>query len=183
MDRYGKNEWLYAYPIANALVTDDRFRHWFVSMTPFKDHAMTARLLWEEQKARRTKGSETWWRSYWTGSSYKHRAECGERETDLLAVFEAFEGFRFALHVEVKAPGDKFGVDQARDYGRRAKCWKGRDRAPKTVLPHDDAATILCCEGMFAHSNPEKSGLFDTVLHHSDIAKFIEPYPHLLAGT
>lgn len=106
MERYGKNEWLYALPIATALASDQQFRQWFISMTPFSSHATVARLLWEEQKAGRTKGSETWWRSYWTGSSYQYRAECAERKTDLLAIFEVPSGFRFALHVEVKAPGD-----------------------------------------------------------------------------
>lgn len=177
MSRYGKNEWLYASPIADALVHDMTFRRWMICGTKFSSFAEDARLLWQEQKARRSASSETWWRSYWTGSSYQYHSECGERETDLLAVFETPAGFRFALHVEVKAPGDRFGVDQARDYARRAACWKGRDRAPKTVLPHDDAACVLCCNEGFATAHPDTVKFFDSVFHHEQIGTWISQYP------
>jgi hypothetical protein len=173
MTRYGEHEWRYAEPIAGALEREPSFRAWFLRQTNFHEHADYARLLHEEQKIRRSASAETWWRSYWTTRSYSHFAECGERETDLLAVFEVPSGFRFALHVEVKAPGDRFGLEQARDYGRRAVCWKGRGREPGTVLPHDEAGTVLCCSASFASLYPRESQLFDSVVLHEDTKRWI----------
>ena len=171
-------EYRYARPIAEALRQDAIFRSWFLAQTKFVNFAEEARLLDSEQKARRSRNAENWWRSYWAGSAYPYRIECGERETDLLAVFEALNGRRFAVHVEVKAPGDRFGVEQARDYASRAICWSGPGRAPQTVLPHDEATTVLCCERSFARSNPDEAGLFAAVITFDDIsARIIGPFP------
>ena len=177
MARYGGNEWPYALSIAEALASETTFRVWFLEQTIFRQHAVNARLMLEEQKSTRSKSSETWWRSYWTGSSYPYFADCGERETDLLAVFESKVDFRFALHIEVKAPGDRFGDNQARDYPRRAACWKGRDRAPRTVVPHDDATTVLCCPIAFAEKHKAEAAHFDTVVSHEQTATVLPAFP------
>jgi hypothetical protein len=63
---------------------------------------------------------------------------CNGQETDLLAVFEAPTGLRFALHVEVKNPGDSFSkTDQAPAYPVRAKCWSTEGKTPKRVRSRD----------------------------------------------
>jgi hypothetical protein len=176
-DRYGKHEYRYARPIAEALRADPDFRAWFIGQTRFAGLASTARLLDAEQMTKRTRRSATWWRSHYAMKPYPYIDECGERETDLLAIFETPDGFRFALHVEVKSPEDDFQIDQAQDYGRRAKCWMGPGRAPQRVLEHADAATVLCCERRFAVRDPEQARFFESVVAFEDVAAHISPYP------
>jgi hypothetical protein len=55
-------------------------------------------------------------------------------------------GYRFALHFEVKRPGDTFkpGKQQPEDYRTRAECWVRK--TPRTVLDHQDAETVLVCD-------------------------------------
>lgn len=172
--RYGHREFQYAEPIANGLVENDLFRRWVVQCSPFAEHAETSILLHHEQKATRTASAENWWRSYWVSKRYTHFAECGERETDLLAVFETKENFRFALHIEVKAPNDRFSLNQAMDYKRRAACWSGRERAPRTVVPHDAAATLLCCEQGFLQRHTAEVGQFDAAVTFEEIGDFLK---------
>lgn len=175
--RYGANEFRYARPIADALRGDLQFRSWFLGRTEFASVRDTAVLLHEEQKQARSPSAENWWRSYWAGRAYPFKSECGERETDLLAVFQGDAGFRFALHIEVKAPGDRFGVEQARDYTRRARCWAGIGRNPKTVLQHDRATTVLCCEARFLNEHATESSHFMCCVTFEEIAERIGDFP------
>src|SRR5271163_3840627 len=96
---YGSTEFAYAKPFADALVDDPAFRSWVLRRTKFAHLAEGSRLLSEEMKARRSSSSTNWWRSHYTDE---------DGETDILAVFEAAAGFRFALHFEVKQPKDRF---------------------------------------------------------------------------
>jgi len=175
MSIYGRNE--YARPIANALENDAEFRKWFIAKTVFAEHADTAISLSKAQKRRRTPSAKNWWQHYYTTKSYAHFSECGKGETDLLAVFKTPVGFQFALHIEIKAPGDEFQKNQAADYPKRAKCWAGIDRAPPTVLPHDEATTVLCCDDGFRVSNELELQYFSTVIDFETISRRISPYP------
>ena len=147
--RYGNIEWQYAEPIARALVESQDFRGWVLSRTQFAPYAAEATLLHTEMKARRSASAETWWRSHFTE---KCRCRgCSGQETDLLAIFDA-RRVRFALHLEIKRPGDKFprNKDQAQNYGLRALCWARTP--PYSVLPHHDADTML----IFSESQREE---------------------------
>jgi hypothetical protein len=140
---YGSLEFACAEPFANALDSDPAFCSWVLRRTKFEPHAKAARLLREEMQNRRSENATTWWRSHFTE---KCRCQgCSGQETDILAVFAAPTQFRFALHVEVKQPTDKFPAksDQATNYAIRAKCWAANP--PKTVVPHADADTVLLC--------------------------------------
>lgn len=141
--KYGGKELLYAEQIADALVNNSTFRTWVLMRTKFANLADDARLLNEEMKKQRSAVAQTWWRSHFTE---KCRCfGCRGQETDLLAIFEGAEQKRFALHFEVKHPGDQFkvGGHQAEAYPVRAKCWT--EKAPPNVLPHSDATVILLC--------------------------------------
>lgn len=138
--RYGGVEYAYAEPIAQALVHDDAFRRWVLGQSEFAEFA-DARLLHEEMKTQRSEVAENWWRSHFTESC---RCQgCSGKETDLLAIFETQGAFRFALHFEIKRPGDKFKNDgiQSRGYPLRAQCWA--TKPPAKVLPHNAASTVL----------------------------------------
>src|SRR5262245_63753508 len=120
--RYGTVEFRYAAPIAGALATDPAFRTWMLSKTEFAASAGDARLLHEEMKDWRSGVAANWWRSHFRE---KCRCQgCSGKETDLLAIFEDRTGQRFALHFEVKHPGDRFKPDgvQSRGYALRAAC-------------------------------------------------------------
>lgn len=175
--RYGANESRYARPLAEALRANRQFRVWFLGKTEYAPYSASAVLLSEEQQRARSPSAKTWWQSYWAGSTYPFKDECGERETDLLAVFEAEHGFRFALHVEVKAPGVLWGPEQAQDYGRRARCWAGKERNPKTVLPHDAATTVLCCEAGFREKYACEASMFASVVTFEEIAEQLDAFP------
>src|ERR1700687_9573 len=178
MSRYGADEYRYASPIALGLVQSAPFRVWLIKKTRFSCHADLSRLLHEEQRARRTPQAENWWRSYWVTNSSCSCRRCGERETDLLAIFSTPDDQRFALHVEVKSPNDKFSLDQARDYPRRADCWKGREKAPKTILPHEDAGTVLVCDQRFVALNKTHASFFETVITFDEISSWLSPFPN-----
>jgi hypothetical protein len=138
---YGEIERQYAEPFAEALVNDSAFRTWVVQQTEFAGFAQDCRLLHEEMKQRRSGVSQNWWRSHYT--EVCRCLGCSGKETDILAIFEAKNGLRFALHIEVKHPRDRFKSDgvQSRGYPIRASCWIGNP--PLNVLPHSQATTVL----------------------------------------
>jgi hypothetical protein len=143
------NELMYALPFANALVIDRGFRSWVLRKTKFADFAEQARLLDKEMLAKRSKGTKYWWRHHYHTKcpcfGCRGKEESKEsRETDIFAVFEAAPEDCFALHIEVKYPGDKFSKkEQAPAYRHRAKCWATPGKTPEKVLPHNDATTML----------------------------------------
>lgn len=167
--RYGSIEFRYAEPFANALAVDAAFRAWVVGQTKFAPFAGEARLMHEEMLASRGKTSATWWRSHYTE---KCRCRgCSGQETDLLAIFEVQKARRFALHVEVKQPADKFPTnrDQAGNYALRAACWV--KASPNAVLSHSDAATaLLCSAAKLAEYRPHLSK-FGTIITFEEVAK------------
>jgi hypothetical protein len=96
----------------------------------------------------------------------------------ILLVFEASDRFRFAVHVEVKPPGEDLLPGQAESYPRRGRCWTMPATKPRTVPAHDDFVTILVCgENLKSDSRVSK---FDKVVPHRDVEMRISPYPELL---
>lgn len=137
---YGDIERRHAEPFALALIQDPDFRAWVIRHTEFANFADEARILHEEMKQLRGT-SQTWWRSHYTEKC--RCAGCSGKETDLLAIFETTTAFRFAIHIEVKHPRDRFKNDgiQSRGYPLRAQCWVLNP--PASVLPHHMATTLL----------------------------------------
>jgi hypothetical protein len=141
---YAKNEKRLTIPFAEALKTNAVFREWILEHTKFKASAGDALLLDKEMMAKRSKGAANWWVSHHHGA-----CDCfgckGGKETDLLAVFGAQTGLRFALHFEFKNPKDKFirAKRQPEAYRLRAECWA--KTPPNAVLPHHEAETVLVC--------------------------------------
>lgn len=163
---YGMKELAYAQPFADRLQSDHAFRSWVLRKTEFKDVAEDARLLAGEMLALRGPGTAFYWRSHYTEKC--RCAGCSGQETDVLSVFEGPSGDRFAIHTEVKHPGDKFGSPrQAASYRLRARCWSAKP--PKSVVPHSRAATmLLCSEAKLGEYDPHLAH-FDTVLTFEEI--------------
>lgn len=165
--RYGALEHAFAEPIAEALISDPAFRVWLLSHTRFAIDSKDARLLHDEMRAARSAG--TWWRSHYTESC---RCEgCRGQETDLFAIFERPDGSRFALHVEVKQPTDRFpgNKDQAANYRIRAECWVRNP--PKSVLPHGDADTLLLCSEMRLQNYAPHLAKFGAVITFEEVRR------------
>jgi len=126
-----------------------------------------ARLLHREMQVQRN--ARYWWRSHFTEAC---RCQgCSGQETDLLAVFETETGFRFALHVEVKHPGDKFkqGGRQATSYPIRAQCWTGK--TPAKVVRHSMATTALLCSDTKLFEHADHSSHFANVFTFEEIKR------------
>jgi hypothetical protein len=173
---YGETERRFAQPFADALANDPAFRHWVLQQTEFASFAAGARLLHEEMKERRGV-SQNWWRSHYTEAC---RCDgCSGKETDLLAVFETETGFRFALHIEVKHPWDRFKGDgvQSKGYPLRAKCWT--ENPPAAVLPHHQATTVLLCSSDKTGEYFPHLQHFKTLITFEEIRKY---FPHATAS-
>lgn len=167
--QYGSVEFAYAEPFANTLIIDPTFRSWVLRQTKFETFAEEARVLHDEMRAQRSGKSATWWRSHFTETC---RCQgCSGQETDILAIFESATGIRFGLHFEVKQPADKFPAkkDQATNYALRAKCWA--TSAPKAVVPHSDAATILLCSASKLTEYEPHLSKFGAVITFEEIAR------------
>ena len=177
MEAYGPIEFTYANPVADAIATSDEFTSWLVSKTCFSKHAPFAVSLHRQQLHKRTKGIPYWWRNYFVGYDSCECKNCGGRETDILAIFDGINDFRFALHIEIKTPNDQFSPDQASNYRKRAECWAGRSSAPRTILPHDSATTVLLAAQTFLESGNPQVSQFDAVISFEEIASRISPYP------
>jgi len=174
---YGASELKYAKPVADELVVNPEFRRWVLSQTKFAARAVGARLLHEEMLRARSKTAKFWWRSHY--SEKCTCPGCRGQEADLLAIFEDAAGERFALHVEVKHPGDSFKVDghQAEAYPIRARCWAGD--APEKVLGHSDATTMLLCSASRLGDYEQHRGHFGSVLTFETVAgQFPGVYGH-----
>lgn len=166
---YGSVEFTYAEPFANALADDPAFRSWVLQRTKFADFAEEARLLHEEMKAQRSGSSATWWRSHFTERC--RCPGCSGQETDILAIFEATAGMRFGVHFEVKHPADRFPTkkDQATNYALRAKCWA--TTAPKAIVPHSDATTVLLCSASKLREYAQHLPKFGAVITFEEVAR------------
>ncbi len=172
---YGRLELSFAEPFADALASNQIFRAWVLSRTKFAELADSARVLDREMVTRRS--ARYWWRSHYTESC--RCFGCSGQETDMFAIFEARTGLRFALHVEVKHPGDKFNPQghQAASYPVRAKCWV--ERPPKAVLPHQDATTVLLYSVSKIDEFSPHLSHFDSAITFEYVAK---AFPNLWSG-
>lgn len=174
--RYGSLEYAYAAPIASALADNSDFQLWVLEKTKFGAIAKDARLLHEEMADARK--ATSWWRSHYTE---KCRCEgCSGQETDLLAIYEAPHGLRFALHFEVKQPTDRFtpGGKQALNYRKRAECWTATP--PRSILPHEQAATVLLCSQFILQRFSDEALQFDAAITFEEIA---EKFPEIALPT
>jgi hypothetical protein len=179
MPNYSPNEFLYARPLAHAILTDEAFRRWFLAKTKFADLASDAQPIPEQQARLRTtpRARQWWWFNYFCHNNCSCKVATGI-ETDVLIVFETREKFRFALHVEVKRPGDDLKPGQAESYPRRARCWANPATRPGTVLAHDDSTTVLVCGNNLRADNRRSE--FDDTKFHGDIEQRLSQYPDLI---
>lgn len=147
------------------------FAAWVIGQTKFEAYKLSARLLSDEQAAKRPHvAHDRWWRHWW-----RKLSETGEEgETDIFLVFEKPSKGRFAIHVENKRlVGDKFTKGQAAGaYERRAASMLND---PKYLL-HDDYTTLLIAPAAFIEKNAEFAANFSTRIPYESISTFIPEF-------
>jgi hypothetical protein len=178
MANYSKIEFPYARPIADALLSDETFRQWFLADTKFAPIAANVLPLPDDQARLRTTPSarKWWWFNHYCTKDSRCSCKIGTGlETDILIVFAAPDNYRFAVHVEVKPPGEKLKEGQAETYPRRAECWANPSTRQRSVLAHKDFVTILVC-GENLRSDSRRD-YFSGTRFHQDIEQRLSPYP------
>lgn len=175
MVSYSAIELRYARPLATALIDRPDFRAWFSGLPELE----TALHHPQVQSERRSPGMKNpYWFNYWCGKDSRCTCRVGTGiETDILLVFKLAEGLIWALHVEVKRPGDRLGDGQALSYPRRAACLANPQTRPRTVPPHTHWRTILVHEDTISSAAEAES--FNVIHFHSRIAEWLSPYPEI----
>jgi hypothetical protein len=166
--KYGAKEKAFSEPFADQLANDPAFLRWILDKTKFREMG-EPRVLADEMKMKRSKVATTWWASHYSESC--RCFGCEGSETDVLAIVTDSSNRTVALHVEVKQPSDRFNLErrQAERYPVRAACWVSS--APPSVLPHDDACTILLCSSEKISEFATEAAHFDTVVTFEEIAR------------
>ena len=181
---YGSKKLVYARPFADGLIASSEFRTWVLGRAGLGDMASGSEVLNEEMKAARSKTASTWWRSHYTGKCLCDGCRGGQ-ETDLLAIFQLRNTARFALHVEVKQPRDRFPAhkDQAANYTLRAKCWAGSP--PSAVLLHSGFQTMLLCSTLKTDDYSAHLPKFGSIATFEEISALFSTinFPNLHSGS
>lgn len=165
-DLYGHKEHVCADAFATALRDDPDFLQWVLAQTPFAGRD-GVRVICDEMIAKRPK-AKFWWKNYWAGRCKCFG--CSGSETDVFLVFEDVSSRRFALHVEVKQPTDRFdsAKRQGERYRARAACWARA--APPKVPDHEEAGTILICSMTKLDAFADEVSKFDATITFEAIA-------------
>jgi hypothetical protein len=164
---YGHKEHVYAEAFANALRDDPDFLKWVLGQTPFAGRD-GVHVIWDEMITKRPK-AKFWWKNYWTGSC--KCLGCSGSETDVFVALQDVSRRRFALHIEVKQPTDRFdpAKRQGERYSVRAACWARA--APATVPVHAEAGTIILCSETKRVNFTAEIQYFDACITFEEIAR------------
>ncbi|MDF1732874.1 MAG: hypothetical protein P1U49_15305 [Minwuia sp.] len=154
---------------ADAIVANGEFRKWLIQQTNFSEHAPNATSLSECQKKTRASNAKNWWQDYWILSESCSCQKCDGRPTDFFCVFETPHDFRFAIHAKIVRDHSNLTVEMAGGYRQRAECWKDQSNTPSTIVPHNEATTILICRKDYSPKGPSVMTYFDRVLYIEDI--------------
>jgi hypothetical protein len=136
-------------------------------------------LLWDE--ARRASGprkKQPFWANIWSepcpGCTCRKIGSLS-LESDAVSYLRSAAGQVLAIHVEMKAPGDRLSPGQAETYPGRAACWQAARKSRPTILRHDAWSTVLFCPPLDAGS--EAAGYFARVIAHPEAARHFPGYP------
>jgi len=158
-----------------------RSRSFLLEGTEHASKYAVTEALWLDQWRRRDPNDSMkcpFWSNYW----YEPCPSCDCRiddsvsmEIDALFFLQNPGGKVLALHIEMKRPGEPLSLGQAEAYRPRAACYRDQRRPRKTLLPHDDFATVLFC-GPGTNISLMKR-YFDRVILHEEALKAFPAYP------
>jgi hypothetical protein len=168
----GLSEDQLCHAFADQIKDSPAFVTWLLGRTKkfAKFTAVDVRVLWQEQKRKRTSPAAPWWRHWFRWPGCNCDGCVGGRETDIFVVFELVRSKeRFALHIENKKSKGKFTPGQAAAYSLRAKCWANSER----YLNYSDYETILVAPSAFFG---EPGAELFTRIPYEDVAKVLPCY-------
>ncbi|KTR06898.1 hypothetical protein NS365_05540 [Aureimonas ureilytica] len=178
MPGYSEKAQPYLDAIGAAVLSSAEVRDWILTGIPGAIPYLGSTPVADEQRAKRGATKQPFWANYWCGRD--SRCTCrieGSKalESDAIFFLRNTEGRTLGLHVEFKHPRETFGYGQPEGYPLRAACfaktWAGR----KTMLPHEDWATVIFC-GAEAVSDP-RIGSFQRIITHAEARQRIRDYP------
>jgi len=157
---------------AEMLIGNELFRKWVLSGSKFAHLRPGLRLLAEElSKSRRMPAHG--WRHVWCVMP-----DGTEGETDIFTVFEASDGYRFALHFENKSPHGVLRPNQGEDYPKRADFLSGHPR----YLHYEGWETAIIAPQAFIRRYADQCRPFDRTITYEAIAEWIPLFGQALAG-
>jgi hypothetical protein len=171
MQRVSEDELCKAF--ADHIKDSLEFVSWVLGYTKFAALGSEVRVLWKEQKEKRTSPNAPWWR-HWHNPSCLCQGCRGGMETDIFIVFELIDNKkRFSLHIENKTLKRSFDKGQAEAYPVRARCWANKER----FLNYTEFQTMLIAPNAFRQKkNNEELVLFDSFIAHEEIAKIVSRF-------
>jgi hypothetical protein len=150
---------------AIALQDSPRFASWLVAQTRFGLLADESRLLYREQLMARN--TLRWWKQWWCAIPGH-----GESATDILAVFETSDGYRFALHIADKRDGGPFADREEKLYAIRAEHMKNKAK----YLDYQSFATVLIAPRTFRNRHADRARAFDHYVPYEAIAAHVPAF-------
>ena len=149
--------------LANALSSDQQFAAWFLERTKFRGQ-LTRCVFCRSDNPWSTVTLEH--PDAITGELKTLSKEC---ETDILAVYETFDGRRLGLHIENKLVSGSFTNLQPELYAARIAQWQGRPKLGN----YSEGTTVLVAPEVFFHRNQASSTIFESFVSHEDIGAFL----------
>jgi hypothetical protein len=153
----------------DAFRTSTEFAGWFLAKTKFASRG----------------GTYSWSRfdHPWCRMPIPSKSGAGvdyvESETDVLVVFAAADGGRFALHIENKRGSGRFTRNQADLYARRAEQWLNDRR----YGDYSDFEVVLIAPLAFERLNKHGAAKFDRFVAYEEVAVHIPLFGSVLRRT
>ncbi|RWC59489.1 hypothetical protein [Mesorhizobium sp.] len=156
---------------AERLIADAKFRTWVLQPSKFASLLPEVRLLHEELSASRRMAVNSW-RHVWCTLPDRTQGE-----TDIFAVFETRERYRFSVHIENKPPRCTLRKLQAENYPKRAAFLAGHPR----YLKYEGYETVIMAPGDFIANEP-RCEYFDRPIRYEEVAAQIPLFAEALRG-
>ena len=146
MAAYSAKAQPYLDAIAQVAFASQSVRDWLLRDTSHAARYAAATSLHSEQAAARPDTKQPFHCN--DGCGRGSRCTCRPEgstglETDLMLFLGARDGRRFAVHVEVKHPGEPLRPGEADADPLRAASWARGAYQPGSVIPHDDWLTVI----------------------------------------
>ncbi len=151
---------------AQAVVETPTFASWLIEQTKFKGRGA---------KCRSARSDNPWGKFPFKSlspSTGQSESKLIERETDVLAIYQAADGEVIGLHVENKLARSSFRPLQAESYAARAAHWVGN----QDYGNYTSWQTILVAPRSFYERHPQASSLFGLFIPHEEVAYFIPKF-------
>jgi len=153
---------------AQSLVANPAFASWLVEQTRFKGRG---------GKCRSARSDHPWGKFPFESlnpATGKSESKLVERETDVLAIYQAEDGEVLGLHIENKLARSKFRSLQAESYAARAAYWVNNQNYGN----YTSWETILVAPRSFYERHREASSAFGLFVPHEEVAGFIPLFRH-----